>query len=190
MSLRLTISHGILALAALILMANAADAAELVMFRRDGCPWCAKWDREIGPIYPKTEFNLRAPVRQVNLDRGRDPSIVHAPIHYTPTFVLIEDGKEVGRIEGYPGDEFFWVGWRTCWSDRFGPLQGIPRETFRRLLAPARLFQGQSDEGPHLGVVSATPQRRRSSFRQLSTSTSCCPTRGRPANSSRRSRTR
>jgi hypothetical protein len=79
------------------------------MFRRDGCSWCAKWDREIGPIYPKTEFNLRAPVRQVNLDHGRDPSIVHAPIHYTPTFVLIEDGKEAGRIEGYPGDEFFWV---------------------------------------------------------------------------------
>ena len=79
------------------------------MFRRDGCSWCAKWDREIGPIYPKTEFNIRAPVRQVNLDRDRDPSIVHAPIRYTPTFVLVEDGKEVGRIEGYPGDEFFWV---------------------------------------------------------------------------------
>jgi hypothetical protein len=106
---RVTIRFGILALAVLILLANAADAAELVMFRRDGCPWCAKWDREIVPIYPKTEFNLRAPVRQVNLDRGRDPSIVHAPIHYTPTFVLIENGKEVGRIEGYPGDEFFWV---------------------------------------------------------------------------------
>ena len=106
---RLTIRHGIFALAALILLANAANAAELFMFRRDGCSWCAKWDREIGPIYPKTEFNIRAPVRQVNLDRDRDPSIVHAPIRYTPTFVLVEDGKEVGRIEGYPGDEFFWV---------------------------------------------------------------------------------
>jgi hypothetical protein len=92
-----------------MLMANTADAAELVMFRRDGCSWCAKWDREIGPIYPKTEFNLRAPLRQVNLDRDRDPPIVHAPIRYTPTFVLVEDGKEAGRIEGYPGDEFFWV---------------------------------------------------------------------------------
>ena len=106
---RLTIRFGILALAAVVAMANAANAAELVMFRRDGCSWCAKWDREIAPIYPKTEFNLRAPVRQVNLDRDRGPSIVHAPIRYTPTFVLVEDGKEVGRIEGYPGDEFFWV---------------------------------------------------------------------------------
>ena len=91
-----------------MLMARAANAAELVMFRRDGCVWCAKWDREIGPIYPKTEFDKRAPLRLVNLDHDRDPPVVHARILYTPTFVLVEDGKEVGRIEGYPGDMFFW----------------------------------------------------------------------------------
>jgi hypothetical protein len=96
-------------LTAAMLIADPSDAAELVMFRRDGCPWCAKWDREIGPIYPKTEFNLRAPLRQVDLDRDRGSSISHAPIRYTPTFVLVEGGKEVGRIEGYPGEEFFWV---------------------------------------------------------------------------------
>ena len=42
-------------------------------------------------------------------DRDPAPTITYAPIRYTPTFVLIEDGKEIGRIEGYPGDEFFWV---------------------------------------------------------------------------------
>jgi hypothetical protein len=87
---------------------DAANAAELVMFRRDGCSWCAKWDREIGPIYPKTEFSRRAPLRPIDLDRDRDAAIVHLPIRYTPTFVLAEDGKELGRIEGYPGDVFFW----------------------------------------------------------------------------------
>ena len=97
-----------LALCAVILTASAAGAAELVMVRRDGCPWCAKFDREIGPIYPKTEFNSQAPLRQINLDRDPDTSIVHGPIRYTPTFVLADNGKEVGRIEGYPGDEFFW----------------------------------------------------------------------------------
>ena len=25
-----------------------------------------------------------------------------------PTFVMLNDGRETGRIEGYPGDEFFW----------------------------------------------------------------------------------
>ena len=108
---RLAIRFGLRALAALcavIVMASAANAAELVMFRRDGCSWCARWDREIGPIYPKTEFNSRAPLRLVNLDHDPKPAIVHGPILYTPTFVLAEEGKEVGRIEGYPGDEFFW----------------------------------------------------------------------------------
>lgn len=111
MSSRFAIRIGLRALAALcaiMLIASVADAAELYMFRRDGCVWCAKWDREIGPIYPKTEFEKRAPLRLVNLDHDRDPPIVHAPIHYTPTFVLVEGGKEVGRIEGYPGDMFFW----------------------------------------------------------------------------------
>src|SRR3954469_20998181 len=86
-------------LGAVMVLAGAAGAAELVMFRRDGCSWCAKWDREIGPIYPKTEFNSRAPLRQVNLDHDPDPPIVHAPVRYTPTYVLVENGKEVGRIE-------------------------------------------------------------------------------------------
>jgi hypothetical protein len=98
----------LVALCAGVAMASAAQAAELVMFRRDGCPWCAKFDREIGPIYSKTEFNRRVPLRQVNLDHDPDVAIVHAAIRYTPTFVLTEGGKEVGRIEGYPGDEFFW----------------------------------------------------------------------------------
>jgi hypothetical protein len=96
------------ALCILVTLTNALDAAELVMYRRDGCPWCAKWDREIGPIYPKTDFSKRAPLRHINLDHDRDLPITHGAIRYTPTFVLVENAKEVGRIEGYPGDEFFW----------------------------------------------------------------------------------
>jgi hypothetical protein len=30
------------------------------------------------------------------------------PITASPTFVLIDDGREVGRITGYPGADFFW----------------------------------------------------------------------------------
>jgi len=79
----------------------------LVMFRRDGCPWCAMWDREIGPIYGKTEVGRRAPLRMLDLDRGTGGIRARSPIHYTPTFVLVENGEEVGRIEGYPGNDFF-----------------------------------------------------------------------------------
>jgi hypothetical protein len=28
---------------------------------------------------------------------------------FTPTFVLVEDGREIARLRGYPGDQFFWA---------------------------------------------------------------------------------
>ena len=31
-----------------------------------------------------------------------------SPVRFTPTFVLIDEEREIGRIEGYPGQEFFW----------------------------------------------------------------------------------
>ena len=31
-----------------------------------------------------------------------------APERLTPTFVLVHDGRELDRLRGYPGDDFFW----------------------------------------------------------------------------------
>ncbi len=97
----------LLAVAAVV-AASSAAATELVMFRRDGCPWCAAWAREIGPIYPKTDVGRRAPLRMVDIKRDRPNIALKTPVIYTPTFVLAEQGREVGRIEGYAGDQFFW----------------------------------------------------------------------------------
>ena len=46
-----------------------ARAAELVMFEQAGCAWCEAFDREIAPVYGKTEEGLRAPLRRVDIDR-------------------------------------------------------------------------------------------------------------------------
>lgn len=86
-----------------------AEAAELVMFEERGCPWCARFDLEIGPIYARTEEARRAPLRRVDLDAGIPAELAHlAPVRFTPTFVLLEDGREIGRIQGYPGEMHFW----------------------------------------------------------------------------------
>jgi len=96
-------------LVALLGAALPALSAELVMFRSAGCPYCLAWDREIGAVYPKTEIGKTLPLRQVQIDRGKDTSVeLKSPIRYTPTFVLVEGGKEKARIEGYPGEFFFW----------------------------------------------------------------------------------
>jgi len=92
----------------LIFSAAAALAAELVMVEQEGCYWCKKWNAEIGDIYPKTEEARRAPLRRVNLRALPDDITFTSRPIYTPTFVLVEDGQELGRLEGYPGADFFW----------------------------------------------------------------------------------
>jgi len=86
----------------------AAMSLELVMVEQDGCHWCAKWDEELAHIYPKTEDGKRAPLRRVDLRALPDDIAFASRPVFTPTFVLIDQGAELGRIEGYAGDEFFW----------------------------------------------------------------------------------
>ena len=100
---------GLLVGIALIVWVMPALSAELVMYRRAGCPYCAAWDRAIGPVYPKTDIGKRLPLRQVDLDRSADGKVALAsPVRFTPTFVLVDQGRELGRLEGYPGEDFFW----------------------------------------------------------------------------------
>jgi len=82
---------------------------ELVMFQKDGCIWCARWDREIAPIYPKTAEGRTAPLHRLDIHDAlpEGVTLAQAPV-FTPTFVLLVDGQERGRIEGYPGNDFFW----------------------------------------------------------------------------------
>ena len=84
-------------------------AAELIMFEQAGCVWCAKWNKEVGPVYPKTDEGAQAPLRRIDIrDRPPDDMQFARDLHFTPTFVLMVDGVESGRIEGYPGEDFFW----------------------------------------------------------------------------------
>jgi len=86
-----------------------AVAAELIMFEQAGCVWCETFNREIASVYPKTEEGQRAPLRRVNIDAPlpADLSFI-ATERLAPVFVLIDKGREVGRIRGYPGEDHFW----------------------------------------------------------------------------------
>ena len=89
--------------------APRALALELVMFEEDGCPWCAAWDREVGVVYHKTAEGRHAPLRRVDLHALRPDDLQSiSGVIYTPTFLLVEAGRELGRITGYPGEDHFW----------------------------------------------------------------------------------
>jgi hypothetical protein len=100
----------VLALAvALLLAGSAANAAELVMFSRVGCPYCAQFDREIAPIYDQTDEGKVAPLRRVDIDAPIPPDLDAVTVErITPVFVLVDKGREIGRIRGYPGEDNFW----------------------------------------------------------------------------------
>ena len=95
---------------ALVLSASVASAeAALVMAEEPGCVWCARWNNEIGPIYPKTSEGQAAPLRRINiLDPIPEDITLARRITFTPTFILVVDGVEQSRIEGYPEEDFFW----------------------------------------------------------------------------------
>lgn len=105
------VKHVLTTLAAVLLWLPAPAKAEtiLLMAEEVGCVWCARWDEEISEIYPKTAEGQTAPLVRFDL-HGETPEDVSFArrVHFTPTFVLVDNGVEVGRIEGYPGEDFFW----------------------------------------------------------------------------------
>ncbi len=99
-------------LVSLVLLALAslpASAAELVMFDRKGCPWCAKWHAEIGVEgYARAPEARSAPLRVYLIGTPMPADIKQLkPIIGTPTFVLMDNGVEIDRFEGYPGKSVF-----------------------------------------------------------------------------------
>lgn len=88
---------------------TAVAETMLVMVEEKGCIWCARWNEEISDIYPKTAEGAAAPLMRMDIRAKRPEDITFArSLTFTPTFVLVVDGKEVSRIEGYPGEDFFW----------------------------------------------------------------------------------
>ena len=86
------------------------QAAELVVFERAGCEWCEAFDKQIAPVYAKTEEGLRAPLRRVDIEQALPADLAFIQVErLTPLFVLVDKGREIGRIRGYPGPESFWM---------------------------------------------------------------------------------
>lgn len=89
--------------------ASGARAAELVLFGQAGCAGCEAFDREIAPIYGKTDEGARAPLRRLDIAQALPPELAFIEVErLTPLFVLVDNGREIGRIRGYPGEDNFW----------------------------------------------------------------------------------
>lgn len=107
-----------------------AAPAVLVMVEAYGCPWCARWRVEVEPAYVRSAEGRFAPL--LRRQKG-DSDIAFIPnVTFTPTFVLLVRGREVGRILGYPGADLFWM-----------QLAGLMSQAGFREPAPAGAPQGR-----------------------------------------------
>ena len=103
-------SFYVVALTLILGLTTPVMAAEMVMFEQPGCAWCKRFNEEIAPAWPKTEQGKRAPLRRVNIHDDIPADLAGIPVErFTPTFVLVDDDREIARLRGYPGDQFFWA---------------------------------------------------------------------------------
>lgn len=88
---------------------SAQAETRLLMLDGVGCIYCEMWTEQVGDAYHKTDEGRRAPLmrQDIHADLPEGVEITSAAV-FTPTFILLVDGKEANRITGYPGEDFFW----------------------------------------------------------------------------------
>lgn len=102
---------GIIAATFITLAASsAAQAVELVMVDSRACTFCAKFKREVAPEYRAKAGRNAAALRRVST-YSKWPadlaSVKRTP--FAPVFILVDDGREIGRFFGYSNRQTFYA---------------------------------------------------------------------------------
>ena len=76
---------------------------EVVVFEIGGCKYCVAFRDNLGARYLASTTNKAAPMRYVDVGQLDPLSFqLRSDITTVPTIVLMQDGREVDRVEGYP----------------------------------------------------------------------------------------
>ena len=80
-----------------------APRTEVIVFEIGGCKYCTAFRDNLGARYLASTTNRAAPMRFVDVGK-LDPQAfqLRADINTVPTIVVLQDGREVDRVEGYP----------------------------------------------------------------------------------------
>ena len=94
-----------------------SESPVLIYIYSPECGACRQFDREVGPIYSKTDESLTLPLERVLIDdwqanRHQLVECTSADVIGTPTFLQIRNCQELDRITGYSDAELFWLGHR------------------------------------------------------------------------------
>lgn len=86
----------------------AGSGFELVVMEAPGCIYCTIFRRDVLPSYQASEHARDVPIRFVDINEPAAAAIhLDQPVDVVPTFIIVKDHKEIGRIPGYVGPENF-----------------------------------------------------------------------------------
>ena len=96
---------------------------KLLYFYSDTCAYCKAWENEIANIYLKTEFEDQFKLSFIDFSSNAvfEKYGISIIVKVTPTFIFVNEKTEVGRIEGYNGQELFW--WQVDEITKSGSLK-------------------------------------------------------------------
>jgi thioredoxin-related protein len=81
---------------------------EILVVEIDNCIYCGLFRRDVAPTYKVSGRAKTIPMRFVNINAPDvDRLALTAPIDSVPTVLIVENGRELGRIAGYVGPEIF-----------------------------------------------------------------------------------
>lgn len=81
---------------------------EIVVMEAPGCIYCTLFRRDVLPAYQASAQAKDVPIRFIDInDEAAGAVGLEQPVDIVPTFVVLKNNKEIGRIPGYTGPEAF-----------------------------------------------------------------------------------
>tara|TARA_B100001564_G_scaffold174769_1_gene147052 strand:- start:1304 stop:1747 length:444 start_codon:yes stop_codon:yes gene_type:complete len=88
---------------------TAAADNRLIMVTSDHCPYCQAWELDVGKVYDKSSYATTLPLTRVKIGSKMPEGVtLQTPVVGTPTFLIIHNGQEINRQNGYFDAEMFW----------------------------------------------------------------------------------
>lgn len=79
---------------------------ELVVIEAPGCDYCDVFRRDVLPTYQASEQAKDVPIRFIDInDEAASEVGLNSPVNVVPTFVVLKNNREIGRIPGYTGPD-------------------------------------------------------------------------------------
>lgn len=90
--------------------AAAKSGLELLVFEREDCHICEIFRRQIGSRYAMAPVATEAPMRYIDIDKvDLDKIRLKSRLTMLPTVVLMQNGREVERINGLTAPDTFFT---------------------------------------------------------------------------------